>query len=180
MRADYLIDKELEKILSTMNEGNSLVCQVSLHTGLRISDVLRLRMEQLKPRFWVVEQKTGKHRQVGIPEELREAIKEHNARAGGGSWCFPGADTGKHRTRQAVWRDMKRVADFYRLKVNVAPHSMRKVYAVELMKKYGDIEKVKRALNHESASVTMLYVLAAKLAEAKREKGLKPQKPFVR
>ncbi len=180
MRADYLIERELEKILSTMNEGNALVCQVSLHTGLRISDVLRLRMEQLKPRFWVVEQKTGKSRMVGVPEDLREAIKEHHSRVGGGVWCFPGADISKHRTRQAVWHDMKRVADFYRLKVNVSPHSMRKVYAVELMKKYGDIDKVKKALNHDSASVTMLYVMAAQLAEAKRGKRLKPQKPFRR
>lgn len=178
MKAEYLIQKELTMLLETMMPGNSLACQVSLHTGLRIGDVLRLRMEQLKPRFWVTEMKTGKRRIVGIPEELRAAIIDHHRESGGGVWCFPGRNIENHRTRQAVWRDVKRVADFYRLKINAAPHSFRKVYAVELMKQYGDIEKVRRALNHDSVAVTMLYVMAAQLAEMKRDKkALKPMLP---
>lgn len=44
---------------------------------------------------------------------------------------------------------------------------MRKVYAVELMKKYGDIERVKRALNHSSEIVTMIYAMADQQLEAK-------------
>jgi site-specific recombinase XerC len=55
---------------------------------------------------------------------------------------------------------MKRAARAFRLKVNAGPHSARKVYAVELMRKYGDLEKVRRALNHDSAAVTLLYALA--------------------
>ena len=42
----------------------------------------------------------------------------------------------------------------------VAPHSMRKVYAVDLMRKYGDIAKVQKALAHDRIEVTMLYALA--------------------
>ena len=39
--------------------------------------------------------------------------------------------------------------------------------AVELMKKYGDIEKVRRALNHNSESVTLIYALADQQLQAK-------------
>lgn len=42
---------------------------------------------------------------------------------------------------------------------------MRKVYAVDLMSKYGDIEKVRRVLNHKYVSTTMLYAMADKLME---------------
>ena len=35
------------------------------------------------------------------------------------------------------------------------------------MKKYGDIEKVRRALNHNSESVTMIYALADLQLQAK-------------
>ena len=38
---------------------------------------------------------------------------------------------------------------------------------IELMKKYGDIEKVRRALNHNSESVTMIYALADQQLQAK-------------
>lgn len=66
----------------------------------------------------------------------------------------------KHHTRQAVWKDVKRAAQAFRLKQNVGPHSARKVYAVDLMKRYGDIERVRRALNHSSESVTLIYAMA--------------------
>lgn len=77
------------------------------------------------------------------------------------------ADWRKHRTRQAVWKDVKRAAKLFRLPQNVAPHSARKVYAVELMEKYGDIAVVRKALNHSSDSVTLIYALADQQLRAK-------------
>lgn len=59
-----------------------------------------------------------------------------------------------------MWKDVKRAAKLFRLPQNVAPHSARKVYAVELMEKYGDIAVVRKALNHSSDSVTLIYALA--------------------
>ena len=178
MRTEYLLDKQLEQVLGAMMHGNSLVCQVALHTGLRVGDVLRLRMEDLKPRVWITEEKTGKRRLIGIPEELRVAIIDHNRMSGGGPWCFPGRNPENHRTRQAVWKDVKRVCDFFRIRANIGTHSFRKVYAVDLMKQYGDIEKVRRALNHDNISVTLLYVMAAQMLENKQIK--RPMKPSRR
>ena len=143
--------------------GNALVMRVALHTGLRVGDVLALRTDQLRPRFWVTESKTGKRRQIGLPEPLLSDIKK----SAGDLWAFPGKDPKNHRTRQAVWKDVKRAAKALRLPQNVAPHSARKVYAVELMQKYGDIERVRRALNHGSETVTMIYALADKQLESK-------------
>ena len=80
---------------------------------------------------------------------------------------MPGAhDRSKHRTRQAVWKDLKRVQRAFRFEVNVGTHSMRKDYAVDLMEKYGDIERVRRALNHSDATVTVLYALADHLTRS--------------
>lgn len=157
MTTEYLLDREVEKVLMLLQPSNHLVMQVCLHTGLRVGDVLALKPEQIKPRFWVTEQKTGKRRIVGLPEELREAI----LRQAGRYWCFPHRlDETKHKTRQALWKDVKRAAKMLHLKKNAAPHSFRKVYAVDLMQKYGDIEKVKRALNHSDVCVTLIYALA--------------------
>jgi integrase len=69
-------------------------------------------------------------------------------------------DENSHRTRQAVWKDIKRAAAAFRVKDNFTVHSLRKTYAVELMRKYGDIKKVSRALNHENDIVTAIYALA--------------------
>ncbi len=168
MTTEYLIDKEVEHVLAALMPSNALVCQLSLHTGLRIGDVLKLKREQLKPRFWVTESKTGKKKLVGVPEELREALIHNWEAHGGGEWLFPGRDIRQHHTRQAVWKDVKRAADAFRLNQNVAPHSFRKVYAVDLMKRYGDIEKVQKALNHGNEAVTMIYAMAAERLMAKQ------------
>ena len=47
------------------------------------------------------------------------------------------------------------------------PHSFRKVYAVELLNKYGDLERVRRALNHGGVEVTLIYAMADKQLTAK-------------
>ena len=163
MRTEYLLEREVELVLDLLTYENRLVCRTLLHTGLRIGDVLQLKPEQLKPNFWITEQKTGKRRQVGLPEPLLSDLRE----ASGAEWVFPGSDPRKHRTRQAVWKDVKRAAAAARLTVNAAPHSCRKVYAVKLLEKYGDIDRVRRALNHGGIEVTLIYAMADKRLTAK-------------
>ena len=135
MKTEYLFNREVELVLAALTPENRLVMRAALATGLRIGDVLALKTEQLKPHFWVTEQKTGKRRQVGLPEPLLSDIRKQ----AGDVWAFPGRDGKKPRTRQAVWKDVKRAAEAFRIPQNVGPHSARKVYAVDLMKKYRDI-----------------------------------------
>ena len=171
MRTEYLLEKEVERVLDLLTVENRLVMRVLLHTGIRIGDALRLRPEQLKPNFWITEQKTGKRRQIGLPEPLLSDLLDNK----GKYWVFPGADPRKHRSRQAVWKDVKRAAAALRLTANAAPHSARKVYAVKLLERYGDIERVRRALNHGGMEVTLIYALADKqLRAAGRRRRGKP------
>lgn len=142
---------------------NRRVCQVALHTGLRVGDILALKRDQIARCFWITEQKTGKRRQVGLPDWLITEIMRNSE---GSEWAFPGRDLQRPRTRQAVWKDLKRVQDAFRMPVNLGTHSMRKNYAVDLMAKYGDIDRVKRALNHSDASVTAIYALADHLTQS--------------
>lgn len=166
MKTEYLLQREVDLVLSALTPENRLVMRVCLHTGLRLGDVLSLRTDQLAPHFWITEQKTGKRRQVGLPEPLLSDLRKQAGKV----WVFPGRDARKHRTRQAVWKDVKRAARAFRFPQNVAPHSMRKVYAVDLLQKYGDIAKVRKALNHSSDSVTMIYALADLQLQAKFRK----------
>ena len=163
MKTEYLLQREVDGVLALLMPANALVMRVALHTGLRVGDVLSLKTEQLAPRVWVTESKTGKRRQIGLPEPLLSDLKK----SAGTTWVFPGEDPRQHRTRQAVWKDVKRAAKALRLPQNVGPHSARKVYAVELLAKYGEIKRVQRALNHGSESVTLIYALADKQLESK-------------
>lgn len=162
---EYLFQKQVEQVLSCLMPENRLAMRVVLHTGLRISDVLSLKPDQLKPVFWIVEAKTKKRRRVGLPAPLLDDLR----RNAGKYWVFEGRnDPKKHRTRQAVWHDVKRAAAAFRLPQNIGTHSGRKVYAVELLKKYGDFDRVRRALNHAERypSTTVIYAMADRLLEA--------------
>jgi len=168
MTTEYLLDREVGHVLACLMPQNRLIMRTVLHTGLRISDVLELRTEQLVPSGWLTEKKTGKRRRYGLPQPLLSEI-QHQA---GKVWAFPSpvkrGRVERHKTRQAVWHDVKRAQKAFRLEQNVGTHSFRKVYAVKLMEKYGDIEKVRRALNHDSDSVTAIYAMADVLLEHKR------------
>lgn len=167
MKTDYLLHREVGHVLAALTPGNRLVCEVMLHTGLRVGDVLGLRTEQLQPRLWVRESKTGKRKQIGLPRDLLQRIKAQ----AGPEWAFPGRKPGTPRTRQAVWADVKRAAKAFRLPQNAGTHSMRKVYAVELLERYGDIERVRRALNHDRVATTLIYAMADRLLRAKIRGG---------
>lgn len=145
---------------------NRLIMQLALHTGLRVGDVVNLRSDQLKPRITVKERKTGKGKRITIPAQLLRAIKDQ----AGEVWAFPGRDPEKPKTRQAVWKDVKRAAAAMRLPVNVGPHTMRKVYAVrKLAASGGDLAAVSRALNHSDMAVTLLYAMADHLTKQARQ-----------
>lgn len=143
-------------VLALLMPQNALICEVALHTGLRIGDVLALRTAQIKRQFYVTEAKTGKRRRVNLPERLLARIRAQ----AGEEWAFPGVKPGRPKTRQAVWRDVKRAAKALRIPANIAPHSLRKRYAVNLYQSTGDVEAVRRALNHDSPVVTMLYAMS--------------------
>lgn len=145
---------------------NRLIMQLALHTGLRVGDVVNLHADQLKPRVTVKERKTGKGKRITIPAKLLRAIKAQ----AGEVWAFPGRDPEKPKTRQAVWKDVKRAAAAMRLPVNVGPHTMRKVYAVrKLAASGGDLAAVSRALNHSDMAVTLIYAMADHLTKQARQ-----------
>ena len=116
----------MEHVFAALTLGNRLACRVAVHTGLRIGDVLALRTEKFRPQMWVTEAKTKKRRRVNLPKPLFEDVKAQV----GVTWVFPSPrDPRKHRTRQAVWADVKRAARAFRMSQNVRVQSLTKRYA---------------------------------------------------
>lgn len=159
-----MLFEQMEHVFAALTSENRLVCRVCVATGLRVGDVVALRTDQLAPQFWITEQKTGKRRRVNLTAALLDELRAH----AGTIWVFPGRDPAKHRTRQAVWRDVKRAAKAFRLPQNVTVHSLRKVWAVDkLGKARGNLAVVQRGLNHSDQATTMIYAMAYQLYLAK-------------
>ena len=111
MRSDWLQGDSMGHVLAAMMPENRLVMETCIATGLRASDVLNLRTERLRQRMTVRELKTGKTRRVYFPRELYLRLVGN----AGKIWVFEGrTDYTKHRTRQAVYRDVRRCAAFFK------------------------------------------------------------------
>lgn len=170
MRSDYISDDVMSHILSALTLENRLAVIVSIVTGLRINDVLNLRTNQIKERFTITEEKTLKHKLVKLPSELVDELLA----IAGKIYVFENRlDARKHRTRQAVYKDIKRASKAFRIKLNVSCHTARKIYAVKQYKRTCSLERVQELLNHSDEAVTIIYALADELTEQKRSKKLK-------
>lgn len=159
------MEREMGHVFAALTPGNRLVCRVAVYTGLRVGDVLAIPTGKVGRQFWVTEAKTGKRRRVNLPQELVDGIKAQ----AGPEWAFPSPTRpGRHRTRQAVWADVKRAAKAFRMPQNVGVHSLRKRYAVEQLERSGgNYGRVQRLLNHADMATTMIYAMSYQLYLAK-------------
>lgn len=159
MRSEWIPKGDFEHILSALTPENRLACEVSLATGLRIGDVLALTPDKVrKQRFTIHEQKTGKSRTIRLSNDLVSRCLA----CSGQHYIFEHRINGRnHRTRQAVFKDLKRVSKLFGVHKNITPHTARKVFAVEEFEQSGgNLQRVKQLLNHSDEAVTMLYAMA--------------------
>lgn len=157
MRTTYLNPTTYNRLYGIMQYPNVLALRVCLETGLRIDDVLKLRVTDLNKRtIRGVADKTDKTFKKVLSADLANRLREIS----GSEFIFPHRlKRSEHRTRQAVWKDVKKAAKLLGLAGNIAPHSARKTYAVELFKESG-LPAVQKELQHDMASTTMIYAFA--------------------
>lgn len=147
---------------------NSACLRLCLETGLRVSDALSLPWSVIASAsgsvFWsLTEQKTNKEKTVRLSEDIVKLCK--SVHRDGDLFVFGHRDDPtRHRTRQAVYYDLCRVARFFGVK-HLTPHSARKIFAVNVLHESGDIGLVQKALNHSDTAVTMIYALSDVLAD---------------
>lgn len=169
MRSAIYVERSLlDEVVTHLYSDNRYIMQISLSTGLRISDIVELRIGDLRAdrRIRLVEHKTGKVKYVRIPAKLRrEILATRTYVSEDGYYCFPHRlqPQTRHRTRQAVNKDIIRVLREMGVQARISPHSARKGYAVELYARTGDLDEVREALNHDNLATTLLYALSDKL-----------------
>lgn len=167
MRTDYLNPQLYNRLYAVMTYDNVLAMRIALETGLRIDDVLSLRYEQIKGRtVRGTAEKTGKEFKKVLSADLTKRLQLEKGKKG---YLFPHrTKPNAHRTRQAVWANMKKAADIMGVKLNAAPHSARKTYAVEVFKDKG-INAAQKELQHDRISTTMIYAFSNLLTENERK-----------
>lgn len=157
MRARYLSQAEIDKLAAHMSSELWLPLRVAAVTGLRVGDVVALRVWNLRENgIEYTAQKTGKKGYAPCPTGLIWAMFKQT-RFG---YCFPSRRRRGHITRQAVWARVKRACELAGVDSRgVSPHSFRKFFAVDLLSK-SDLQTVQEALQHSNVYVTEQYAFS--------------------
>lgn len=167
IKTTALTTEQYTTIIETMKQGftgfypneriaTALVVEGNL--GLRISDILRLRLCDIvrdgnRYRLAIVEQKTGKERVFTVPLVIQQYLENYALRnsIGRTETLFP-------ITERAVQKQLSLVCDYLGFE-GISTHSFRKWYATEIYKNNGyDVALVQRLLQHSSASTTQRYI----------------------
>ena len=158
MKSKYLDTPEIQTLQQYIEPSAWVPFWISLETGLRVGDVVKLKCENLKADgLHYRAQKTKKNGVAPISADLRRALNKK----GKGKWLFPSPyKSGKHITRQCVWARIKKACERAGLSAEgISPHSLRKVFAVELYREKG-FKAVQEALQHSNGATTEIYSFA--------------------
>lgn len=168
MRTDYMKPDNYGKLFVFMQYENTLVLRVTLETGMRIGDILKIKPEDIRGRtIHYTAEKTGKKGKAVITQDLANRLRA----VAGDVYVFPKrCKPQEHRVRQTVWRDVKRAVAALRAagvitSENIAPHSARKTFAVEDMEHFG-ILHTQKALQHSNKTTTKIYTDSDKVVGA--------------
>ncbi len=157
MRTRPITPGEYRKLLNRLDERTALAVRISANTGLRVSDVLRLRAEEFRRKMTVTEKKTGKAREIRLPESTYTAVRKYIQANGITGEIFP-------CDRSTIFRHVQKAAKELGFD-HVSMHSLRKMYAQNYARKHG-LAAAQEELQHKYISTTLLYVVGEKELEA--------------
>lgn len=159
--------KQMFFYLNGKDPKYALLFKYGLNTGLRISDILPLKVSDIfsdngkfKDHLVLKEKKTGKEKKIKLNEAIRKMllsyVKEHKLTSD--SYLFYSKKTGGHIERIQAYKVLKEAANVCGIE-NFGTHSMRKTWGYWTYKasKY-NIGLIMDTFNHSSQNVTLRYI----------------------
>ncbi|NRD75029.1 site-specific tyrosine recombinase XerD [Shewanella sp. VB17] len=173
---DSLSEADVDNLLNEPNLDSPIECrdkamlELLYATGLRVTELVSLTMEQLSLRQGLVRVvgKGDKERLVPLGE-LAVAEVEHYLVAARGELLkqkmsdvlFP-SNRGKMMTRQTFWHRIKLYALRAGINTDLSPHTLRHAFATHLLNHGADLRVVQLLLGHSDLSTTQIYTHVAK------------------
>ncbi len=171
-----LTESEVEALLEAPDidtpEGfrDRTMLELLYATGLRVSELVNLRLEQMSLSQGVVRVigKGDKERLVPLGEEavgwLVRFLKEARHDLLKDQLCteiFP-TRRGGGMTRQAFWYRIKKHAQTAGITKAISPHTLRHAFATHLLNHGADLRVVQMLLGHSDLSTTQIYTHVAR------------------
>ncbi len=160
--------KQVKDILKGRNVRDYALFTLGINSGLRISDLLNLRIAdvldekgKLNDRIWLREQKNGKAKGFPIGPSASKALREYldGKRVARDEYLFPSRrGVNKPLSRIQAYRVLNDACRTVGIKERIGTHTMRKTFGYHAYKEGMDISVIQKLLNHSSPGITLAYI----------------------
>jgi len=163
-RVEPIRDKELINdiagYLKLKNSRDALLFLFGIYSGLRVSDIIKLRVRDVrgKDRVVVKETKTGKDKVLKINHVLRKEIAVYVKDMKDYEVLFKSKrGINKPISRQQAYNIINSAGKHFGME-RIGTHTMRKTFGYHIYQQTKDITLVQQLLNHSSPEITMAYI----------------------
>lgn len=152
--------QEISKIIEvTENPKHKLIIQLAYGMGLRVSEIVNLKIEDIDSvsmRVLLSRAKGKKDRYVNLPEIILKDLRSYYQLFKPKKYLFEGQYGDKYsiRSAQFVFKNAMKKAG---IKKNVGIHSLRHSYATHLLEYGTDISLIQKLLGHNDIKTTLNY-----------------------
>lgn len=156
----------IKKILLADNPRDHLLFVMGINTGLRVSDLLSLKVKDVMVDGKVVgaitirEKKTGKQKRFGVNKVVADAIKDYvgSKELDDGDYLFRSRKGAGPISRQQAYRIINEACKTVGVEGEVGTHTLRKTFGYHARLNGTPIEVLQKIFNHSAPSVTMRYL----------------------
>lgn len=139
-------------------ERDYILFLIGINTGLRIGDLLKLKVSDVrrKKKIVIQEGKTKKPRMINLTniyDEVQEYVKTVDSK-----WLFPSRKGNKPITPTQAYRQLNKAAEMVDITEGIGTHTMRKTFGYWFYKQTKDVAKLQAILNHSHPSITLRYI----------------------
>lgn len=152
--------EEVKQFLKEENERNYILFLIGINTGLRISDILKLRVIDVKEELHIVirEKKTEKQKWIRMTPQLRRELAQYIEGKEDHEYLIQSRQgDNKPIGRSMAYKVLNKAAKHFRLK-NIGTHSMRKTFGYHFYKQTKDVAMLQEIFNHSSPEITLRYI----------------------
>jgi integrase/recombinase XerD len=155
----YLTKEEIKRLInSASNLKSKLMTEMLYSTGLRVSELLSLKLENIdfNEKIGKIKGKGNKERIFIISERLEKHLSRYTAKYGVKEILFPGLNNGPMGARN-VQKIISNLAVKAGIKKNVTPHKLRHSFATHLLNSGVSIRVIQDLLGHSNLQTTQIY-----------------------
>jgi integrase len=156
--------EKMKIYLKNKNERDYVMFMIGINTGLRISDILDLKVGDVKgEHIRRREIKTGKGRRTPINRSLRKALDAYLKGKDDDEYLIKSRQKNqdgeiKSINRSTAYRIINDAASHAGFKDNCGTHTMRKTFGYMHYQNEGNLAALQKIFNHDNELVTMTYI----------------------